>query len=51
MLENRRMAMVEDRQTPNFQPLFLIDHDGLKSYIDRHLLPTHRISVGAWNYH
>ena len=34
ILDNRHMAMVEDRQMRNFQPVFLIDHDGVKLYID-----------------
>jgi len=34
ILDNRHMAMVEDRQMPNFQPVFLIDHNGVKLYID-----------------
>jgi hypothetical protein len=34
------MAMVEDRQLPNFQPVFLIDHDGVKSYIDPSSAPN-----------
>jgi predicted transglutaminase-like cysteine proteinase len=34
MLDNRHMVMVEDRQMPNYQPVFLINHDGVKSYIE-----------------
>jgi predicted transglutaminase-like cysteine proteinase len=31
-LDNRRMAMVEDAQIRNYQPTFVIDHDGVKRY-------------------
>ena len=34
MLDNRRMAMIEDRKMPNFQPVLLIDHGGIKSYVE-----------------
>ena len=34
ILDNRHMAMGEDRQIPNFRPEFLIDHNGVRSYID-----------------
>ena len=40
MLDNRRMAMVEDRQMLNYQPVFLIDHDGVKSYTDPSSAPN-----------
>ena len=40
ILDNRHMAMVEDRQMPNFQPVFLIGHDGVKSYIDPSSAPN-----------
>ena len=31
-LDNRRMAMVEDAQIRNYQPIFVIDRDGVKRY-------------------
>lgn len=34
MLDNRRMAMVEDRQVRDHHPVFLIDRDGVKLYFD-----------------
>jgi predicted transglutaminase-like cysteine proteinase len=40
ILDNRSMAMVEDRQIPNFRPVFLIDHDGVKLYIDPSSTPN-----------
>ena len=40
MLDNRRMAMIEDRQMPNFQPVFLIDHGGVKSYVEPSSAPN-----------
>jgi predicted transglutaminase-like cysteine proteinase len=32
MLDNRHMLMVEDQRVRNYQPEFLIDHDGVKRY-------------------
>jgi predicted transglutaminase-like cysteine proteinase len=40
ILDNRHMAMIEDRKIPNFRPVFLIDHDGVKSYIDPSSAPN-----------
>lgn len=34
LLDNRRMAMVEDISLRNHQPLFVIDHDGVRQYTD-----------------
>ena len=34
MLDNRRMAMVEDVYPGNYRPIFLIDAEGVKSYRD-----------------
>jgi predicted transglutaminase-like cysteine proteinase len=34
LLDNRRMAMVEDVSLLNHQPLFAIDHDGVRQYTD-----------------
>jgi len=34
MLDNRRMAMVEDVYLSNYRPIFLIDAEGVKSYRD-----------------
>jgi predicted transglutaminase-like cysteine proteinase len=33
ILDNRRMAMVEDRNVRNYRPLFVIDQYGVKQYI------------------
>jgi predicted transglutaminase-like cysteine proteinase len=38
MLDNRRMAMVEDAQLRNYRPIFVIDHEGVKRYSDAPLL-------------
>ena len=32
MLDNRRMAMVEDANVRNYRPTFVIDNDGVKRY-------------------
>lgn len=32
LLDNRRMAMVEDAQLRNYRPLFVIDQDGVRAY-------------------
>ena len=40
ILDNRHMAMVEDRQMRNFQPVFLIDHDGVKLYVEPSSAPN-----------
>jgi predicted transglutaminase-like cysteine proteinase len=37
-LDNRRMAMVEDIDVRNYRPLFVIDQDGIKQYVDPPLL-------------
>ena len=34
MLDNRHMVMAEDRQVLNYHPVFLIDHDGVKLYLN-----------------
>lgn len=34
MLDNRRMAMVEDGYVRNFRPLFVMDESGLRKYVD-----------------
>jgi len=34
MLDNRRMAMIEDADLRNFQPLFVMDETGLSRYVD-----------------
>jgi predicted transglutaminase-like cysteine proteinase len=34
MLDNRHMVMVEDRHVLNYHPVFLIDHDGVRLYLD-----------------
>ncbi|MDB5504973.1 MAG: hypothetical protein JWR89_4875 [Tardiphaga sp.] len=33
LLDNRRMAMVEDIDLPNVHPLFVIDHNGVRQYV------------------
>ncbi len=38
MLDNRRMAMVEDRYMRNYRPLFVIDRHGIMQYLDTPLL-------------
>jgi predicted transglutaminase-like cysteine proteinase len=35
VLDNRRMAMVEDVNMTNVQPLFAIDHGGVRQYVDQ----------------
>ncbi len=38
MLDNRRMAMVEDADVRNYQPTFAIDQHGVMRYADAALL-------------
>jgi predicted transglutaminase-like cysteine proteinase len=38
MLDNRRMAMIEDTYVRNYRPLFVIDQSGLMKYADPPLL-------------
>jgi predicted transglutaminase-like cysteine proteinase len=38
MLDNRRMAMVEDGDVRNYRPLFVIDQSGVMRYVDTPLL-------------
>jgi predicted transglutaminase-like cysteine proteinase len=38
MLDNRRMAMVEDAQLRNYRPTFVIDQAGIMRYVDAPLL-------------
>jgi predicted transglutaminase-like cysteine proteinase len=38
MLDNRRMAMVEDVNLQNYRPLFVIDHGGVRQYFDQPLM-------------
>ena len=38
MLDNRRMAMVEDANVRNYQPLFVIDQYGVRQYAEAPLL-------------
>jgi hypothetical protein len=38
MLDNRRMAMVEDGQVRNYRPSFVIDQYGVMQYVDAPLL-------------
>ena len=40
MLDNQRMAMVEDGSVRNFQPLFVIGQSGLMKYADPPLLAS-----------
>jgi len=37
LLDNRRMAMVEDASIRNYRPLFVIDETGLSRYVDQPL--------------
>jgi predicted transglutaminase-like cysteine proteinase len=45
MLDNRRMAMVEDAQLRNFRPTFVIDHQGVRQYSDAPMLVAERNSA------
>jgi predicted transglutaminase-like cysteine proteinase len=38
MLDNRRMAIVEDAQVRNYRPTFVIDQTGIMQYVDAPLL-------------
>jgi hypothetical protein len=38
ILDNRRMAMIEDGYVRNLRPLFVIDQHGVMQYIDTPLL-------------
>jgi hypothetical protein len=38
ILDNRRMAMIEDAQVRNYQPTFVIDQYGIMQYVDAPLL-------------
>jgi predicted transglutaminase-like cysteine proteinase len=38
MLDNRRMAMIEDSDVRNYKPLFVIDQHGVNRYVDTPLL-------------
>jgi predicted transglutaminase-like cysteine proteinase len=38
MLDNRRMAMIEDAYVRNYRPLFVIDQHGVMQYVDTPLL-------------
>src|ERR1700730_17168002 len=38
MLDNRRMAMVEDGDVRNYRPLFVIDQSAVMRYVDTPLL-------------
>jgi len=40
MLDNRRMAMVEDADIRNYRPLFVIDQSGVMRYVDPPLLAS-----------
>ena len=40
MLDNRRMAMVEDADIRNYRPLFVIDQSGVMRYVDTPLLAS-----------
>lgn len=42
MLDNRRMAMVEDSNVRNYRPLFVIDQDSVMKYIDAPLMASLR---------
>jgi predicted transglutaminase-like cysteine proteinase len=49
LLDNRRMAMVEDVSLRNHEPLFVIDYDGVRQYTDSPLLASehHRTTSPA----
>ncbi len=40
MLDNRRMAMIEDAHVRNYRPLFVIDQEGVMQYADSPLLAS-----------
>lgn len=40
MLDNRRMAMVEDADVRNYRPLFVMDDSGLRKYADMPLVAS-----------
>jgi predicted transglutaminase-like cysteine proteinase len=44
MLDNRRMAMVEDAQATNYRPTFVIDHEGVKQTLTAPLMMAERNS-------
>ena len=44
MLDNRRMALVEDAQVRNYRPTFVIDHAGVRQYSPAPLLLVERNS-------
>ncbi|WNV07126.1 transglutaminase-like cysteine peptidase [Tardiphaga sp. 709] len=45
MLDNRRMAMVEDVNMKNTRPLFVMDQNGIRQYVDAPLLAATQRSV------
>jgi predicted transglutaminase-like cysteine proteinase len=45
LLDNRHMAMVEDAQLRNYRPSFVIDHQGVRQYLDAPLFIAERNSV------
>jgi hypothetical protein len=42
LLDNRRMVMVEDAQLRNYRPTFVIDHQGVRQYLDPPLFVAER---------
>jgi len=52
ILDNRRMAMVEDGSVRNYRPLFVIDQNGIMKYSDVPLLgylPDHAVTPAGLN--
>src|ERR1700754_2109504 len=50
LLDNRRMAMIEDSSVRNYRPLFVIDQSGIMRYADPPLLaaaPGHEVAPTA----
>ena len=47
MLDNRRMAMVEDSSMRNYQPTFVIDQNGVMRYADAPLLADASARISA----
>jgi hypothetical protein len=47
MLDNRRMAMVEDSSMRNYQPTFVIDQNGVMRYADGPLLADASARISA----
>ncbi|OAF16103.1 hypothetical protein AYJ54_38950 [Bradyrhizobium centrolobii] len=47
MLDNRRMAMVEDEDARRYQPLFVLDRSAVMKYVDEPMRESPRLSLVA----